>query len=145
MSGATTFDIQTVPWPAHAVTLQAIRHAVFVVEQHVPEEDEWDDQDSASQHVLAFADGVPVGTGRLLPDGHIGRMAVLKPWRGQGVGRALLTALLAMARQAGFIEAVLHAQTHALNFYKKQGFLESGPEFMEAGIPHCVMRLKLQD
>ena len=145
MSGATTFDIQVVQWPAHAVTLQAIRRTVFVVEQHVPEEEEWDDQDAVSQHLLALAHGVPVGTGRLLPDGHIGRMAVLKPWRGQGVGRALLAALLVIARRRGFIEAVLHAQTHALNFYKKQGFLESGPEFMEAGIPHCVMRLKLQD
>ena len=145
MSGATTFDIQTVSWSAHATTLQAIRRAVFVIEQHVPEEDEWDDQDAASQHVLALVDNVPVGSGRLLPDGHIGRMAVLKPWRGQGVGRALLAALLVMARQRGYIEAVLHAQTHALNFYKKQGFLESGPEFMEAGIPHRVMRLKLPD
>ena len=131
------------PWQARAAELQAVRRAVFVVEQHVPEEEEWDVNDALSQHVLALGDGVPVGTGRLLPDGHIGRMAVLEPWRGRGVGRAMLTLLLELARQAGFAEAVLHAQTHAISFYEKQGFMVSGPQFMEAGIPHRVMRLRL--
>ena len=84
----------------------------------------------------------PIG-GRLLQDGHIGRVAVLKPWRGRGVGRALLTALLQLARQSGFTEVVLHAQTKALNFYIKQGFVAEGPEFVEAGIVRRVMRLRL--
>ncbi len=130
-------------WSACAATLQALRRAVFVVEQQVPEDEEWDQQDAVSQHVLAIVDGEAVGTGRLLPDGHIGRMAVLKAWRGRGAGRALLRELIAMARHAGFSEAVLHAQTHAIKFYEKQGFTAEGAEFMEAGIAHRVMRLKL--
>lgn len=122
--------------------LQAIRREVFIVEQHVPEADEWDDWDAVCQHVLALAGDEPVGTGRLLPDGHIGRMAVRKTWRGRGVGRAMLTTLLALARQSGYAEVVLHAQTHAIAFYQKQGFSVEGPEFMEAGIAHRVMRLR---
>ena len=143
MSGSPAFQVQPVPWQARAAELQAVRRAVFVVEQHVPEEEEWDVNDALSQHVLALGDGVPIGTGRLLPDGHIGRMAVLEPWRGRGVGRAMLALLLELARQAGFAEAVLHAQTHAMPFYEKHGFMVSGPQFMEAGIPHQVMRLRL--
>ena len=84
MSNESAFTVHHVQWAASAADLQAIRREVFVVEQHVPEEDEWDANDAVCQHVLALADGtpvVPIGTGRLLPDGHIGRMAVLKPWR----------------------------------------------------------------
>ena len=145
MNDALAFSVDTVQWPARAVELRAIRRAVFVVEQQVPEEEEWDDFDAVSRHVLAVAGDAPVGTGRLLPDGHIGRMAVLKSWRGRGVGRALLAALLALARQLQFEEVVLHAQTHAIPFYEKQGFTAHGPEFMEAGIAHRVMRLTLKD
>lgn len=130
-------------WHERGAELQALRRAVFVVEQRVPEEEEWDQQDAVCQHVLATWDGEAVGTGRLLPDGHIGRMAVLKAWRGRGAGRALLRELIAMARRAGFAEAVLHAQTHAIKFYEKQGFTAEGAEFIEAGIAHRVMRLKL--
>ena len=130
-------------WHERGAELQTLRRAVFVVEQQVPEEEEWDHQDAVSQHVLAIVDGEAVGTGRLLPDGHIGRMAVLKAWRGRGAGRALLRELIAMARYAGFAEAVLNAQTHAIKFYEKQGFAAEGAEFIEAGIAHRVMRLKL--
>jgi predicted GNAT family N-acyltransferase len=79
-----------------------------------------------------------IGTGRLLPDGHIGRMAVLADWRGKGVGRALLERLLEEARLQSCALA-LHAQTHASGFYRRFGFVEEGPEFMEAGIPHRTM------
>jgi predicted GNAT family N-acyltransferase len=142
---STTIQVHPVQWHERSSELQSIRRAVFVVEQQVPEDEEWDDQDAVCQHVMAVAEGVPVGTGRLLSDGHIGRMAVIKPWRGCGVGRAMLTTLLALARQSGFAEAVLHAQIHALLFYEKQGFIAEGPVFMEAGIAHRVMRLRLKD
>jgi predicted GNAT family N-acyltransferase len=141
MSASVPFSVAAVPWAERAADLQAIRREVFVVEQHVPEEEEWDDKDAACRHVLATVNGAPIGTGRLLPDGHVGRMAVLKAWRGRGVGRAMLSLLLALAREAGFKAVVLHAQTHALNFYIKQGFSAEGPEFMEAGIPHRLMRI----
>lgn len=148
MIDSVAFSIQTVQWPARVDDLQAVRRAVFVVEQQVPEVEEWDAFDVLSQHVLATAHGVPavcIGTGRLLPDGHIGRMAVLKAWRGRGVGRALLAVLLVLARQSKLLEVVLHAQTHAIKFYEKQGFTAYGPEFIEAGIAHRKMWLTLKD
>jgi predicted GNAT family N-acyltransferase len=140
-----SFVVRRAAWAADSATLAAIRREVFVVEQHVPEAEEWDGIDDAYQHALALAsDGRAIGTGRLLPDGHIGRMAVLKPWRGRGVGSALLTELIAMARERGFSETRLHAQTHALGFYRRHGYTPLGKEFMEAGIPHYEMRLVLK-
>jgi predicted GNAT family N-acyltransferase len=136
--------VHKVDWYVNRAELQAIRRAVFVVEQHVPEELEWDADDARSQHVLAYApDGAAIGTGRLLPDGHIGRMAVLKPWRGRGVGSALLMRLLGLALEQRSEYARLHAQTHAVEFYAKHGFTATGDEFMEAGIPHRLMVLRL--
>ena len=145
MPTSSEFQVVSAPWGARIHDLQAVRRTVFVLEQRVPEDEEWDAQDAESRHVLAIAEGEAIGTGRLLPDGHIGRMAVLKPWRQRGVGRAMLAALIDMARAAGFVEVVLHAQTHAMPFYEKQGFTAEAPEFMEAGIPHRVMRLSLRE
>jgi predicted GNAT family N-acyltransferase len=97
-----------------------------------------------SRHVIARdADGGAIGTGRLLPHGnpgHIGRMAVLADWRGNGVGRALLERLLELAAASHMQHLALHAQTQAGGFYRRFGFVEDGPEFMEAGIPHRTMR-----
>ncbi len=139
------FTVRPADWHADGAKLSAVRRTVFIVEQQVPEHEEWDDRDALCRHVIALADGgVAIGTGRLLPDGTIGRMAVLKPWRGRGVGRLLLTMLIAMAREAGFVETRLHAQTHALAFYRKQGYTAVGAEFMEAGILHLEMRLPLK-
>lgn len=126
-------------WASMAPALEAIRREVFIVEQQVPEEMEWDADDASCVHALALLDGHAVGCGRLLPDGHIGRMAVRAPFRSTGVGRALLQALVAEARRRGMRELVLHAQTHALRFYEAQGFVADGPEFDEAGIPHRRM------
>lgn len=126
-------------WASMAPALEVIRREVFIVEQQVPEEMEWDADDVTSVHALALLDGQPVGCGRLLPDGHIGRMAVRAPHRSTGIGRALLQALLAEARRRGMREVVLHAQTHALRFYETQGFVADGPVFDEAGIPHRRM------
>jgi predicted GNAT family N-acyltransferase len=134
-----------VEWHAHCAALHAIRRTVFVEEQCVPEALEWDDFDARCQHVLAYSpQRTAIGTGRLLPDGHIGRMAVLKAWRGRGVGRAMLVFLLGLARQKGFDAVRLHAQTHALGFYARHGFTVVGDEFMEAGIPHRAMVLQLR-
>jgi predicted GNAT family N-acyltransferase len=117
---------------------------VFIEEQRVPEALEWDDVDERCYHVLAVSDdGSPIGTGRLLPDGHIGRMAVLREWRGQGVGSAILEMLLDLARKDGLQTLALNAQTHAVGFYAQHGFSLFGDEFIEAGIPHRKMRLQL--
>ena len=97
-----------------------------------------------SPQALAFVDGRAVGTGRLLPDGHIGRMAVLREARARGVGGAMLERLVEEARRRGFREAVLSAQTHALAFYRKHGFEAVGEAYEEAGIPHQEMRRALK-
>ena len=133
------FTVRPADWPRDAAAVRTVRQAVFVVEQKVPPELEWDGNDAQCMHVLAEVDGVPVGTGRLLPDGHIGRMAVLRPWRGQGVGSAMLAMLLELAQARGHTQAILHSQSHALDFYMRAGFRVTGDEFIEAGIPHRRM------
>jgi len=131
-------------WDEAREKASPIRFSVFVEEQRVPVEIEWDDQDAESLHALAYSDaGAAIATGRLLPDGHIGRMAVLKEWRGKGVGGAILERLMAAARERGDQEIELFAQTHALEFYRRYGFVETGEVFDEAGIPHQAMRKKL--
>lgn len=121
-----------------------VRLAVFVEEQGVPPEIELDEWDPACDHALATDDtGRVIATGRLLPDGHIGRMAVLQQWRGQGVGATILAALLARAAAREMTCVMLNAQTHARGFYARFGFTQIGAEFMEAGIPHVAMERRL--
>lgn len=124
------------------MTLRSIREAVFVVEQNVPADLEWDGVDRDCLHVIAYTyDRSAVGTGRLLDDGHIGRMAVLAPWRGRGAGSALLLKLIAIAKTRGIDSVALNAQTHALAFYERFGFVAEGDDFDDAGIPHRHMLL----
>lgn len=131
-------------WEALQRWAAPIRTTVFVDEQKVPEEMEIDDWDPQCLHAVAFdGEGNAQGTGRLLPDGHIGRMAVLKSARGAGVGSALLTALMDAARSRGQREAVLSAQTHAVPFYERHGYVVCGAEYLDAGIPHVDMRRDL--
>ena len=137
--------VEIVSWEEAATALRVVRTAVFIREQQVPEELEWDQFDAISVHALAVNNaGQPVGTARLLPDGHIGRMAVLKEWRGQGLGSALLTKLLQVLVKRRQFQAQLHAQTSAIPFYKKFGFEIVGEEFIEAGIPHVKMTLSIK-
>jgi predicted GNAT family N-acyltransferase len=139
-----SFTIRVAPWSEISNSARAIREAVFIEEQKVPANMEWDDIDPECATAIAFDQaGNAVGTGRLLPDGRIGRMAVLASHRGTGVGRAILETLIAEARERGFAETVLSAQTQARVFYEKSGFEVAGEEFMEAGIPHVTMRLAL--
>ena len=141
---AQSFAIRLCNWDEARIEARRIRELVFVREQGVPLELEWDDQDPRCDHALAdAADGSTVGTGRLLPDGHIGRMAVLKAWRGKGVGALLLQALMEQARQRRHARVRLNAQAYAAGFYRRYGFEISGPEFMEAGIPHVPMQRDL--
>lgn len=136
--------IEILPWEAARAAARALRSTVFIVEQQVPEELEWDEFDAQSRHALARVDGIPVATGRLLPDGHIGRMAVLAPWRGLGLGSAVFAALLAAARAARHDVVQLHAQTRVEGFYARFGFVAAGDPFDEAGIPHVLMRRPLR-
>lgn len=141
---ADHFTVQEVPWQTHRVALYAVRRQVFVVEQGVPAEIEIDAWDPLSRHVLAVdANGTPIGCGRLLPDGHLGRMAVLSVARGRGVGLHILDTLIAIAQESGIQCLVISAQTHALGFYEKVGFVAYGPIYEEAGILHRAMSLNL--
>jgi len=145
MTDRLPFDISEVRWDEAAKQLSAVRVAVFVREQGVPEALEWDERDATCVHVLATdAAGDAIGTARLSSDAHVGRMAVLAPWRKRGVGRALLQMLIARARMRGDAELILNAQTHAIEFYRRSGFEVTSGEFMEAGIPHVEMRLRLR-
>jgi predicted GNAT family N-acyltransferase len=145
MTEQASFIIRPVNWHANRDKLDVVRRSVFIEEQKVPEALEWDEMDERSYHVLALdRQGAPIGTGRLLLDGQIGRMAVLKPWRGRGVGSAILRALLDLAQKEGHETVKLNAQTHALAFYRKHGFKAFGSEFMEAGIPHRTMKIRIQ-
>lgn len=138
------FHIDLAHWPEEQPALRQVRETVFVAEQGVPIELEWDAGDTRAVHLLARdEDGQPVGTGRLLPDGHIGRMAVLKGWRGQGIGSALLNALVDLARQQGLNSVRLNAQCSALGFYRRHGFVAVGEVFDDAGIPHQHMQREL--
>lgn len=140
-----TFAVRIAQWEADAAALRAIRHAVFVLEQHVPEALEWDGIDGQCVHTIAEdASGQPIGCGRLLPDGHIGRMAVLGAWRGRGVGAALLARLVEVAQQRGDAKLMLNAQLHALAFYARFGFSPVGEAFDEAGIAHLAMERTLR-
>lgn len=134
-------DVQMMSWADARAEATRVREAVFVVEQGVPPEIELDEWDERCDHALArHADGTVVGTGRLLPDGHVGRMAVLPAWRGSGVGAAILEALLQRARERGMRRVVLNAQSHAAAFYARFGFAPTAREpFIEAGIPHLEM------
>lgn len=127
-------------------TCRHLRRVVFIEEQGVPEADEIDDKDDTAIHLLATEDGTPVGSARLLligNTGKIGRVCVLKSHRGTGLGAALIRAALTELRAQGMTTAKLGSQTHAVGFYERLGFTPSGPEYMDAGIPHRDMILPL--
>lgn len=131
-------------WLTHQDALRAIRGRVFIDEQGVPQEIEWDGLDDAAHHFMAINEaGQRIGCGRLLPDGRIGRMAVLAEYRNHGIGRQILDAVLDKAHTLGFTRVTLHAQKDALSFYHRAGFLDEGAEFVEAGIVHQAMAMAL--
>ena len=135
-----SWRIVTGEWDTLSDDAQRLRVEVFVIEQGVPIELEWDEGDTVSIHAVAYDDdNEPVATGRLLPDGHIGRMAVSKSLRGQGIGSLVLGTLLEEARRQGHTRLVLHAQVTARAFYARHGFIAEGDDFMEAGMAHVRM------
>lgn len=132
--------VRTADWACDQEAIRAVRQAVFVVEQGIPATLEWDGTDGSCVHVLACTPaGLAVATGRLAPEGRIGRMAVLPAWRCQGVGRAVLACLLRLAASRGLSDVFLHAQRDAAGFYSRQGFRQNGAPFVVAGIEHVRM------
>ena len=127
-------------WQEYKRELSAVRRVVFINEQQVPEELEWDEFDDSCHHVLVTdSANRPVGAGRIKSDGHIGRMAVLKDCREQGIGSAILAVMLEYAEQQHIPRVFLHAQHTAIPFYEKHGFMVCSARFMDAGIPHKSM------
>ncbi|WP_174718492.1 GNAT family N-acetyltransferase [Azoarcus sp. DN11] len=142
MNAAPT--IRILDWRDAAALAMPLRERVFVMEQGVPAELERDASDPHCRHAVATtAAGEVVATGRLLPDGHIGRMAVAALWRNRGIGGLMLEALVAEADRLGFREVVLNAQIDAVDFYLRHGFTPEGEDFVEAGIRHRTMRRAL--
>ncbi|OFZ85235.1 MAG: GNAT family N-acetyltransferase [Betaproteobacteria bacterium RBG_16_66_20] len=136
--------IEIMSWEQAQPVAGPIRFGIFVGEQNVPSGIELDDLDAQCVHAVAFDDaGKAIGTGRLLPDGQIGRMAVVKDWRRQGVGDAILEALIEEARKRGHAEVLVAAQLQAAEFYRNHGFVADGKVYTEAGILHEKMRKKL--
>ena len=126
-------------YESHTENICAIRYEVFVDEQNVPEELEIDGLDGKAKHVLAFVDGVPIGTGRILSDGHIGRVAVLKNYRGLGIGKSIMKELIKCAQGMSLEKVWLSSQWHAHSFYLDLGFVCVGEVYKEAGIEHIKM------
>lgn len=136
----TNFHVVQTSWDKDKKELIDIRTNVFINEQLVPPDLEWDGYDKDCWHVIAKSDtGQTIGTARMLYDGHIGRMAVLAEYRKQGVGSALLKSLHEIAAVQGITNVFLHAQTKAVGFYQHHGYKIIGEEFTEAGIPHVTM------
>ena len=130
-------------WLINGEWASSIRRSVFVEEQGIDESEEWDEHDSASIHVVAWWASRAVGTARLLPDGKIGRMAVLPEFRSRGIGSAMLLALLAVAKEQNLPQVRLSAQQQAIEFYSRHGFSPLGDAHIEVGILHQWMVLNL--
>lgn len=139
------FTVHLVTWHDAEPLLRALRETVFIREQGVPEELEWDGLDEGCRHALALSlSGEAIGCGRMLSDGHIGRIAVLPQWRKRKVGTAIMEALLDEASTRGYAQVDVDAQTYAIPFYHTFGFTEYGDEFMDAGLPHKKMKLRIE-
>ncbi len=143
---SNAFTVHLVTWCDGEPLLRAIREKVFIQEQQVPVELEWDGLDAGCEHVLALAaSGNAIGCGRITPDGHIGRIAVLPEWRRQQVGSSILELLVDYARGRHYPKVELNAQVQAMPLYEKAGFHAEGEVFLDANIPHRKMLLLLKD
>ncbi len=139
----TDCDVEIVSWSADENDLKAIRTTVFIEEQNVPVELEWDGLDPDCIHFIVRSNSQAIATARLKPDGQIGRMAVLKHCRGLGIGSKLLNKILNHAKESGIKHVFLHAQVQVIGFYQQFGFVAEGEEFMDAGIPHRAMFINI--
>lgn len=140
---SSQFIVIQVSWASHAAHLIAVREPVFVIEQEVAPAFEWDEIDQEAIHLLAYVDDKAVGCARIIKHQKVGRMAVLKAWRGKGIGMALLVEAIAICKAYGSESVFLTAQTHAITFYKQAGFIETSGVYQDANIPHVDMQLML--
>lgn len=120
-----------------------IREKVFIGEQSIAPADEWDEQDPISLHFVIYQEGQAIATARLLNDNSVGRVAVLKAYRGQGLGQLIMQSIIEKAQQEKRTELHLSAQVHALEFYRALGFEQQGEVYLDCNIPHIDMNLTL--
>jgi predicted GNAT family N-acyltransferase len=140
MNGERNFSITLADWETRKNDISGIRTKVFIKEQKIPFDEEFDDEDLTAVHVLACTvENIVAGTARLLNNRKIGRVAVLKDWRGKGIGREMVLYLMDLAKSRGATQIELDAQHHAVSFYEKMGYRVTGGEFLDAGIPHFKM------
>ena len=138
------FTVSLIGWHDGKPLLKSIRETVFIRELDVPDALEWDGLDESCRHALALSlQGDAIGCGRMLPDGHIGHIAVLPQWRKQKAGTAIMEALLDYARAHDYPQASVDVPSHYAPFYRSIGFAEQGEAFMNAGMQHIRMMLKL--
>lgn len=137
------FSVKHGSWDQLQQDAKLIRELVFISEQNIPEQDEWDDQDAISQHFVVYDHNQPIATARLLANNSVGRVAVLKAYRGQGIGRLIMLEIIAYAQAQKRPSLQLSSQVHAISFYEKLGFSIQGDEYDECGIPHIEMVMQI--
>ena len=138
------FGIQSGHWDKLEQDAKFIRKQVFIIEQNIPEEEEWDDQDMISDHFVVYDQDQPIATARLLQNNSVGRVAVLKAYRGQGIGSMIMLEIIRQAHQQDRKFLQLSSQVHAISFYEKLGFSIQGDAYDECGIPHIKMQLVIE-
>lgn len=138
------FRVQSGHWNKLEQEAKFIRKQVFIIEQNIPEEEEWDDQDMISDHFVVYDQDQPIATARLLQNNSVGRVAVLKAYRGQGIGRMIMLEIIRQAHQQDRKFLHLSSQVHAISFYEKLGFSIQGDAYDECGIPHIKMQLVIE-
>lgn len=138
------FRVQSGHWDKLEQDAKFIRKQVFIIEQNIPEEEEWDDQDMISDHFVVYDQDQPIATARLLQNNSVGRVAVLKTYRGQGIGRMIMLEIIRQAHQQDRTFLQLSSQVHAISFYEKLGFSIQGDAYDECGIPHIKMQLVIE-
>lgn len=137
------FTVVVGDWHSLQQHAQHIRELVFILEQDIAPEDEWDDQDPISTHFVVYDAGQPIATARLLTNDHVGRVAVLKDYRSKGIGKLVMLEIIALAKQQQRKELILSSQVHATQFYSGLGFAVQGESYLDCGIPHVDMVMKL--
>ena len=138
------YRVQSGHWNKLEQDAKFIRKQVFIIEQNIPEEEEWDDQDMISDHFVVYDQDQPIATARLLQNNSVGRVAVLKAYRGQGIGRMIMLEVIRQAHQQDRKFLQLSSQVHAISFYEKLGFSIQGDAYDECGIPHIKMQLVIE-
>ncbi|OFW47538.1 MAG: GNAT family N-acetyltransferase [Acinetobacter sp. GWC1_38_13] len=138
------YRVQSGHWDKLEQDAKFIRKQVFIIEQNIPEEEEWDDQDMIPDHFVVYDQDQPIATARLLQNNSVGRVAVLKAYRGQGIGRMIMLEIIRQAHQQDRKFLQLSSQVHAISFYEKLGFSIQGDAYDECGIPHIKMQLVIE-